>query len=241
MNPFQHPIYSLLLTLGFFMLFLEIQNFVKNSPHKWLSPLLNPVLMSIIAIIATLSALKMDYDTYKTGTQGLSLPLYPATVSLAVPLYRNLPLLKRQLKAIALGVLAGVLTNALVVPLLGKALKLEHVLLLSLLPKSITTPIGMIISEQIGARPEITVPVIVISGIVGIVLGPIVFKLFRIDHRIARGISLGTASHALGTSKAIELGDVEGGMGGLAIGLTGLTTALLLPILIPLLKLLRLL
>lgn len=233
-----HPIFGLLATLAGFLFFTQVQSALKAARLSWLAPWFNPVLLTIATLAVSLSYFNIDYKTYLQGSGILTLLLYPATVSLAIPLYRNLPLLKRHFGSVSLGILVGVLVNAAIVPFLSKLLGLDSAMLLSLLPKSITTPIGMALSSQIGGIPEITVPVIVITGILGIVLGPPLFKTLHIQHPVARGIALGTASHALGTSKAIELGDVEGGMSGLAIGLTGLATAILLPFVPLLLKVL---
>ncbi len=224
-----HPIYSIFLTIACFLGYTELQRKLARSRYKIIAPLFNPVLMSMGTLAFLLFITTTTYTTYQEGTSVLTLLLYPATVSLAIPLYRNLHLLKKHARAIVIGICAGVVTNACIVLILSKVFQLESILTLSLLPKSITTPIGLILSKQLGGIPELTVPVIVITGTVGILMGPMVLKLLGINHPVAKGIALGTASHALGTSKAIELGDTEGAMSGLAIGLTGVATAIILP------------
>lgn len=224
-----HPIYSLFLTLFIFLGTTQIQTKLRAQGNP-ITPWINPVLITIALLATGLSFMRIDYATYLKGTNGLTLLLYPATVSLALPLHRNLPHLKKHFFSIISGILLGVLANAFTILILSTWFNLDKALKDSLLPKSVTTPIGLNLSAQLGGIPEVTVPIIVITGIIGIVLGPITFKYTRIWHPVAKGISLGSASHALGTTRAIELGELEGSMSGLAIGITGLVTAILLPL-----------
>lgn len=193
---------------------------------KYKLAVLNPLLIGVICVMAVLSLLHIDYKKYNEGAQYISYLLTPATVCLAVPLYEQLTLLKKNLKAVAAGISAGVLASLLSVLGLSAFFRLSHEQYVTLLPKSITTAIGMGVSEELGGVVTITVAVIIITGILGSVLGEFILKLFHIREPIARGLSLGCASHAIGTSKAMELGPVEGAMSSLAIAVAGLLTVL---------------
>ena len=149
---------------------------------------------------------------------------------LAVPLYEQLALLRKNLRAVAVGIVSGVAAGLVSVLLFAKLFSLDHTMYVSLLAKSITTAIGMGVSEELGGIVTITVAVIIVTGILGNMLAEAVFKMFRIEEPIARGLALGTASHAIGTSKAMELGEVEGAMGSLAIAVAGLLTVVAAPI-----------
>ena len=184
----------------------------------------NPLLISIFAIILLLGVFHIDYESYNEGAKYLSYLLTPATVCLAIPLYEQLELLKKHLAAILAGIVAGVLTSLTGVLVLSLLFHLNHEQYVTLLPKSITTAIGMGVSEELGGIVTITVAVIIITGVLGNVIADLVFKVFRISHPIARGISLGSSSHAIGTAKALELGEVEGAMSSLAIAVAGLLT-----------------
>jgi len=186
--------------------------------------ILNPLLIGVILVIALTKLLGVGYDSYNHGAQYLSYLLTPATVCLAVPLYEQLSLLRQNWKAVAAGLLAGVLSSLISVWGLSVLFGLDHTMYVTLLPKSITTAIGMGVSEELGGVVTITVAVIILTGILGNVLADGIFRLFRIRHPIARGLALGAASHAIGTARAIEYGPVEGAMGSLAIAASGLLT-----------------
>ena len=188
------------------------------------SPLLNPLLISIIFVIVVLVVFRVDYESYNQSAKYLSYLLTPATVSLAIPLYRQLELLKKHVVAILVGVLSGVLTSATVILVMSMLFQLSHKEYVTLLPKSITTAIGMGVSEELGGYVAITVAVIIVTGILGNIIGETVCKVFRIRHPISRGLALGTSAHAIGTTKALEMGEVEGAMSGLAIVVSGLVT-----------------
>ena len=191
---------------------------------KWNFSLFNPLLISIIIVMIILSLLNIDYDTYYAGAKYLSYFLTPATVCLAIPLYEQLGALKSNWKAIMAGILSGVLTSLLCILAFAAIFRFNHEMYVSLLPKSITTAIGMGISQELGGIVPITVASICITGILGNVIAELVLKLFRIHEPVAKGVAIGTASHALGTVKAIELGEVEGAMSGLSIAVAGLLT-----------------
>ena len=190
---------------------------------KFKIALLNPLLISIILSIVVLVTADIDYDVYNAGASYLSWFLTPATVCLAIPLYENW-------KAVMFGILAGTLTSGVTVFMLAKFMSLSHTEYVTLLPKSITTAIGMGLSEELGGYVTITVAVIVVTGVVGNMFGELVCKLFRITHPIAKGLAFGSSSHAIGTAKAMELGEIEGAMSSLAIAVTGILTVVFSPL-----------
>lgn len=194
---------------------------------KFKLAILNPLLISIIVTILFLFAANVDYTTYNEGARYLSWLLTPATVCLAVPLYEELELLKNNWKAVLFGIISGVITSLTTVLVLAKLLGLDHKTYVTLLPKSITTAIGMGISEELGGYVTITVAVIVITGVLGNILAELICKLFRIKEPIAKGLAIGAASHAIGTTKAMEMGEVEGAMSSLSIAVAGIVTVLL--------------
>jgi putative effector of murein hydrolase len=181
-------------------------------------------LISIVITILVLVVADVDYDTYDAGAKYLSWFLTPATVCLAIPLYEQWQLLKRHWRAVLLGILAGVFTSMGTVFVLSLLLGLSHQEYVTLLPKSITTAIGMGLSEELGGYVTITVAVIVVTGVLGNIMGEAICKIFRITDPIAKGLSFGASAHAIGTAKAMELGEVEGAMSSLAIAVTGLLT-----------------
>lgn len=184
----------------------------------------NPLLIAILLIIGVLLALHIPYDVYEEGAQYISYLLTPATVCLAVPLYEQVELLRQHKKAIAAGLIAGMLTSLLSILLLAAIFKLNHEEYVTLLPKSITTAIGMGVSEELGGLVTVTVAVIIMTGVVGNIVVESVCRLFRLEEPVAKGIAIGSASHAIGTAKAMEMGEVEGAMSSLSIAVTGLIT-----------------
>ena len=199
----------------------EIGLWIKRKFHK---AVFNPLLLAIMIVIVILSGFDIDYEVYNAEAKYISFLLTPATVCLAIPLYQQLELLKSHWKAIAAGIMAGVLTTMLTVLGFSILFGLSHSEYMTLLPKSITTAIGMGVSEELGGNVTITVAVIIITGVLGNMIAGLVFKLFRIQEPVAKGIGLGSASHAIGTARAIELGEVEGAMSSLAIAVAGLLT-----------------
>lgn len=191
---------------------------------KFKCAIFNPLLISIIITIVVLVTAHVDYDVYNQGASYLSWFLTPATVCLAIPLYEQWKLLKKNIKAVLLGIIAGVLTSLGTVWVLAEIMGLSHKQYVTLLPKSITTAIGMGVSEELGGYVTITVAVIVVTGVLGNVFGELICKIFRITDPIARGLSIGSASHAIGTAKAMELGEIEGAMSSLAIAVAGIFT-----------------
>lgn len=184
----------------------------------------NPLLIAVLLVIAILSALDIDYSAYNQSAKLLSALLTPSTICLAVPLYEQLALLKRHKNAILVGILSGVITSLVVVLVLCLVFRLDHQAYVTLLPKSITSAIGMGVSEELGGYVSITVAVIILTGILGNVTAEAVCRLFRITEPIARGVAIGTSSHAVGTARAMELGKIEGAMSSLSIVVSGLMT-----------------
>lgn len=186
----------------------------------------NPLLISIFLVIAVLLIFDVDYERYNEGAKYLSYLLTPATVCLAIPLYEQLEQLKKNAKAIAAGILSGVLSSLVSVLALAAAFGLSHEEYVTLLPKSITTAIGMGVSEELGGIVTITVAVIIVTGVLGNIIAELVCKIFRIHEPVAKGIAIGSASHAIGTAKAMEMGEVEGAMSSLSIAVSGLLTVI---------------
>ena len=213
-------------TMGVVLSFLayEIGIFIKNKTKK---AIFNPLLISIVIVITVLLIFDIDYDSYNQSAKYISYLLTPATVSLAIPLYRQLNLLKQNFMAIAIGILSGVLTSLISILGMSVLFGLTHEEYVTLLPKSITTAIGMGVSEELGGYVTITVVVIIITGILGNMIGSFACKFFRIKSPIARGLALGTSSHAIGTTKAMEMGEIEGAMSSLSIVVAGLLTVVL--------------
>ena len=193
---------------------------------RWKCGICNPLLISVIVTIIAILLLGVDYESYNQSAQYLSYLLTPATVCLAIPLYQQIVLLKKNMMAILLGIIAGVLSSLGSVLALSFVFGLEHEYYVTLLPKSITTAIGMGVSEELGGIVTITVAVILITGIFGNVMGETICKLFHIYEPIAVGLAFGTSSHAVGTAKALELGEIEGAMSSLSIAVAGILTVI---------------
>ena len=186
----------------------------------------NPLLIAILLTMGALLLLDIDYEVYEGSAKYISYLLTPATVSLAIPLYEQIELLKKNWKAVFAGIFSGVLSSMVSVFLFALVFHLNHAEYVTFLPTSITTAIGMGVSEELGGHVAITVAVIIITGIIGNIFAEIVCKLFKIKEPIAVGIAIGSSSHALGTAKAMEIGDVEGAMSSLSIVVSGLLTVL---------------
>lgn len=191
---------------------------------------MNPLMISIILVIVFLLIFDIEYENYNQSAQYISFLLTPATVSLAIPLYRQIELLKKNYKAIIIGISSGVCTSLVSVLLLSFIFRLSHEEYVTLLPKSITAAIGMVMSEELGGYVTITVSIIAVTGILGNMVAESVCKFFRINSPVARGLAIGTSSHAAGTSKAMEMGQIEGAMSSLSIVIAGLLTVILAPI-----------
>ncbi|NLL93739.1 MAG: LrgB family protein [Clostridiales bacterium] len=209
------------LTLSFLSYFLG--DFLQK---KFKSQIFNPLLISIVISISVLTIFNIDYDSYYNGAKYISYLLTPATVALAIPLYEQLNTLKKNYKAIIAGILSGVLTSLSFVLVMALIFNFSHAEYVTFLPKSISTAIGMDVSSELGGYVSVTVAIIVITGIIGNVAGSGILKIFRITSPIAKGIALGTSSHAMGTAKAMELGEVEGAISSLSIVVAGIITVI---------------
>lgn len=191
---------------------------------KFKLAILNPLLVAMTIIVAILLIFDIDYESYQIGAQYISYLLTPATVCLAIPLYRQWELLQKNVVAVLVSIFAGVIASSGSIFLLSVLFRLNSQQYITMLPKSITTAIGMSLSAELGGFPTITMASIIFTGIFGNMVGESVCKIFCIKHPIAVGLSLGTASHAIGTAKAMELGEIQGAMSSLSIAVAGLMT-----------------
>jgi predicted murein hydrolase (TIGR00659 family) len=218
------PLLNLTLTLAVYLLSTELYR------RGRLNPLLNPVMLSIIAIVAILAATGTSYEVYFDGAQFVHFLLGPATVALAIPLFRQFDKVRRSAPAVLASIVAGSATAA------GSAVGIAWLLgasreaLVSLAPKSVTAPVAMGIAEQLGGLPSLTAVLVITTGILGAIAGPYVLDVLRIRSQPARGLAMGTASHGIGTARAMQVSEVAGAFSGLAMGLNALATAVLLPI-----------
>ena len=222
-------LFGLTLTFG---VYLPAVCLTKHPP----SPLLSPVLISVITIAALLLLLDIPLERYSSGASIITLLLTPTTALLAYSIYNQLPLLKKYFLPIVAGCLVGSASSMASIYLMARALGLSDELVFTMVPKSVTTPIAMEVSAQLGGIPSVTVAAVVLTGILGAVLAPILIKLFRIKNSIAAGVGIGCSSHAGGTSKAMEIGEVEGAVSGASIGIAGIITVLITAVVLPFLR-----
>ena len=216
---FNNIYFGLLLCVGTYWF-----GMLLKKRFRW--AILNPLLISIVLSIAFLCIFRVPYEYFNKGAQGLSLMITPCTVCLAVPLYRQIEMLKKNFRAVIVGCVCGVLSSLVCIWLMSLLFRFPENVYASLLPKSITTAIGMGISQELGGIPNLTVGAIVMTGLLGNMIAVGVVKFFRITEPIAAGLAIGSASHALGTAKALEIGELEGAMSSLAISVCGLLTVL---------------
>lgn len=214
----QYSVYfGVLISLGSY----AIGMFLKRKTG-W--ALMNPLLVSIVVCIAFITATGVSYKDYNAGASWLSYLLTPATVCLAVPLYQQVEMLKKNYHAILSGIAAGVLSSLLSILLLALVFNWDHISYVTFLPKSITTAIGMGVSEELGGIVPISVMAIIITGVLGNIFAESFLKLIHIKEPIAKGIAIGSASHAVGTARAMEMGTIEGATSGLSIVVSGVLT-----------------
>ena len=221
-------LFSLVLTIGTFLLASWLQKKLKT-------PILNPILVAILLVIGVLLLTKYPVETYQADMKSLQWLLTPATVCLALPLYEQLKILKKNLPAILAGVAAGTVTSLVFVLLVCKALTLDDAVTVSLLPKSITTAMGIVLSAQNGGLEALTAVVIILTGILGNLSGSFLCKLLKLSHPIAQGVGFGTASHVIGTSRAMEVDPLTGAVSSLSLAVAGVLTAVLFPLILMLL------
>lgn len=229
-----------ILNTPLFGIFISLLSFEIGTKlyKKFKNPFLNPLLISQLIIILCLLKFNISFEAYNRGGEMISFFLGPATIVLAVPLYKKLKLLKENALAILSGITLGSFVGIIFIILLSHGLKLDPKIVNSLAPKSVTVPIGVEVCKQLNGIPSITVVSIILTGIIGSIIAPTICKLFKIEDKVAKGIAIGTSSHALGTTKALELGEVEGAMSGLSIGIAGLITVFLAPLTVKLLNIL---
>ena len=188
--------------------------------------LMNPLFISIVLVILILLLLGIDYPTYNRGANIISYLLTPATICLAVPLHQQVEQLKKNYKAVLAGITSGVLASLISILLLALLFHLDHAAYVTFLPKSITTAIGLGVSEELGGCVPVTVVVIIVTGVLGNIFAEKFLKIMKIEEPIAKGIAIGSASHAVGTSKAMEMGAIEGSMSSLSIVVCGIMTVI---------------
>lgn len=221
---FQNAAFGVALTLISYEVGKHIQ---KRTGIKILSPFITGVLLTIIVLLLT----GIEYNTYKLGGSIVSFFVGPATVSLAIPLYKNIKVIKNNFLPIIIGITCGLITGIIVTLALCNAFGINEVVTLSMLPKSVTSAIGYAVAEMIGGAPEITLVLIAVQGTTGFIVAEPIFKLLKIDNPVIKGISLGTNSHISGTAKAMELGETEGAMSSAAITIAGVILVFLIYIL----------
>jgi len=219
------PLLHLTLTLAAFVVASAIYRKAR------MNPLLNPVLLSVIAIVSILYLTNTTYDTYFEGAQFVHFLLGPATVALAIPLYRQFDRVRKSALAILASLVCGANMAAASAIFIAWVLGAQPVSIASLAPKSVTAPVAMAISDQLGGLPSLTAVMVILTGIVGAMLGPVVLNLLKVRDWTARGMAMGTASHGIGTARALQVNELAGAFAGLAMGLNALATTIMLPIL----------
>lgn len=219
-NLLMNPLFGIALTIFAFYLGRQISNKVKLS-------IFNPLILSIILIIIIIKIFNIPIKYYNNGGNIITMFLAPATTALAYYIYKQIEMLKKYFIPVIAGCFVGSATSLISVTVLSKLFGLEEVMLISLLPKSVTAPIAIDISNSLGGMTSITFLAVALSGLFGAVFAPLLIKIFRIKNSVAAGVAIGTCSHAFGTSKAIEIGEVEGAMSGLSIGIAGILTVII--------------
>jgi predicted murein hydrolase (TIGR00659 family) len=220
-----HPLFAIGLTLAAFLIAAWLY---RRS--GWL--LLQPVLVSVTLIVATLLLCGVDYATYRAGAEPIAWLLGPATLALAVPLQHNIKRIRQLFWPIMLTLLAGGVLSVTLTLAIGWALGADWVVLMSLAPKSVTMPIAMPVAEQIGGIASLAAVLVMLTGVIGTALGPWLLRWARVEHPAARGLSYGINAHAIGTAHALQEGEECGAFAALAMSLLGIATALLLPLLL---------
>ena len=216
-------IFPVILTLAAFQLGQACQK-------KWKKPIFNPTLIGMVLVILFVVIFGMDPQGYSSGTKLIFWLMTPATISLAVPMYEQFQVLKKSLKAVLAGVCAGSLSCMLMIVAVSGLLSFDRSVMISLMPKSVTTAIGMSLSEMFGGMGGVTVAAIIVTGIGGNMMGPMLCKLFGITDEVAQGVAFGTAAHVIGTAKANELSELTGAASSLSLVVAGLLTAVFMPV-----------
>lgn len=221
------PLLWVTLTIGLYLL-------AGRLKAKWPNnPLFTPLVFAIIAVIILLLVTGIPLETYNAGGQFFSLFVTPATVALAIKLEKNFVYLKKYYSAILTGIASGVIFHTIMIYAFAFLFQFDRDMVATLIPKSITTAIAVGVSDSLGGIVSLTVAVVVFTGVIGAVVAQSVFKVFKIDDPVAQGVALGSSSHAMGTTKAIEMGEVQGAMSGMSIVVTGIVVVILAPLTVP--------
>lgn len=222
-EPFSNPIFGIMLSILAYLFGILI---FRRFPH----PITTPLLLATAFIIIFLKTTGISYKDYYVGGSYLNMLIVPSTVALGIPLYRSFHLMKHHIRSILLGILISCVINTSFTAFIAKLFGMKYFLAISLFPKSVTTAMAIGITDKMGGITTITLVVVVITGILTSVLGPVFLSLLKIDDPVAIGLALGGTGHAIGTGTALKYGRVEGAMAGLAIGVTGITYVLVSPI-----------
>ncbi|MBQ8450284.1 MAG: LrgB family protein [Bacteroidaceae bacterium] len=209
--------FGIILTLGAYLLGVVLK-------RRFNIFIFNPLLVAIAISISVLAITGIEYSKYNSGASQISTLLTPATVCLAIPLYEQIQLLRKNATAILIGIASGVLTSGVTIAAMSILFTLGHKEYVTLLPKSITTAIGIGLSQELDGYIAITVAAIIITGLFGNIAGDILCNIFGIKHPVAKGIAIGTSTHVMGTSKAMEIGEIEGAMSSLSVAVAGCMT-----------------
>lgn len=222
-NLFQYDVFVLVLVVGIYLLSIKLHLKIRF-------PLLNPVLITILVLIGLLIILDVPYTTFKKSSQMINFLLGPSVVALGYILHKQIHYLKGNVVSVLTSITVGAVVGIASILLVGKLFGADQTLIASLTPKSVTTPIAMALSESNGGIPALTAVVVVVAGVMGSIIAPPIMKWLGIKSPIAKGIALGASSHGVGTATAIQMGAIEGALSGLAIGIMGTITSLLLPL-----------
>ena len=226
---FANSYFGIILSFVVFEVSKKINAKINNVILK---AIFNPLLLSIVTISAILSLAGISYRDYNMGGSIISFFIGPATVALVVNLYENIDILKENFKAIIIGIIGGSFISMFLTVILAKIFGVEFVMTVTLLPKSVTTAIAIGLSEEYGGIVSLSAIAVIIRGIVGIIIAPIIIKVFKVTNPVAQGVGIGTVTHALGTTKARDMGEVQGAMSGLSIAVAGIVTVILMPLMV---------
>ncbi len=218
------PLFGIALSIAAFKVGLWVNQKIRN-------PIANPLIIAMTIVVATLTIFKIPYDYFEQGASFIVMFLAPVTAVLALTVYRQRSILRSAFLPIVIGTFAGSLAAMGSVLFLSRILGLNDAVVASLIPKSVTTPVAIALAEQLGGLPALTIASTVITGLSGNLLAPAMIKVFAVKDPIAQGVGIGCCSHALGTTKAMEIGDVQGAMSSISISLSALWTVVLVPLL----------
>lgn len=225
-NVLTSPFLWIVLTTGLYLLAGKLK-------ERWANPIFTPLVFTIIVIILVLLISNVSLKTYNSGGQFFSLFVTPATVALAIKVEKNFEYLKKYYISILSGIVSGIIFHTIMIYISALLFQFDWRMVATLIPKSITTAIAVSVSQSLGGISSLTVAVVVFNGVIGAVVGQTVFQIFNIDDPVAQGVALGSSSHAVGTAKAIEMGNVQGAMSGLSIVFSGLIVVVLVSLIEP--------